>query len=136
MGKSQSRQRSKRRQEILELEKEADEKPEVYSDESGVYDFSPIEFETNKTEDPILGTRLRTNEIEKLNSQNRYFCGYLREPHLYQGNPIGLCALCEGECVHPKFLRFCQKNDCKIYIQITNSMIEEENRRLSRAKRL
>jgi hypothetical protein len=144
MGKSKTRQRSRKKQERLrierlELEKEAEKKSVISSNELEVYSFRKISKE-DSFENNSLGIRLKYEDIKKLRVQNKNPCGYLREPHFYQEKFTGLCALTKKfeRCKFPRTLGYLEENDCPIYVSEINKMIEAEQRRLDKdkAKRL
>ncbi len=83
-----------------------------------------------KKEITIPGKKLTDKEITFFRGENKYFCGYLRQPHLYFGKFTGLCALCDfGACDYLHIFNSLQ-NSCPVYQREVKEMEEYERERL------
>ena len=71
----------------------------------------------------IQGRKLKSDEISKLMAEHKRFCGYLREPHKFDGVFTGLCAICNfTTCQYPRILYNSSENDCPTYISFNKEL--------------
>jgi hypothetical protein len=141
MSKSQTRQRSGRKEQDFILKAELVEQVDVYSDESGVYPLThyrnedssyseAVQPSDSETPDLFQEGRLRSRQIDDLSDKGMSLCGYLREPYLEGRKPTGLCALCDLKpCNFQRFVYSSGKNNCPTHNAIIQEMIERERRR-------
>ena len=82
----------------------------------------------------IPGRKITDREITSLNKEGKYFCGYLREPHMHFGKFTGLCALCDFNlCSHLHILSSSLENSCPVYTNTVREMEDEEKERLKKS---
>jgi len=134
MNKSRVRERDRRilRREMFEIEDEIIE--EINPNKEIIIKIQI--YQSNRLNVPTHSKSFRYrlsksnvpyDKMEKLKSEGKYACSYLRNIHFYNERFGGLCALCNFELCHfPRTLTNQLDNDCQIYLKNNGDLVEEE----------
>ncbi|MCK9568054.1 hypothetical protein M0R72_03820 [Candidatus Pacearchaeota archaeon] len=103
---------------------------ELLSEEiiEGVLSKEKISKRNSFPDRDIPGIKCNDNDITKLISEHKYLCGYLRNPHKFEGVFTGICAVYDLRvCKYPRILVNPYKNDCPIYLGLERILTEKKN---------